>query len=235
MFKNFSKIFIICSMIVLTGVKTYAADWRSTQNTIGNLIYVDADSIQQKGDKIFYKVKYYENKIKKESQLIILSEDGVPFVVGDPVAFKNMYFMANLKDVNEKVLAYVDKNNIPQVDDDSDYNFVDINREPYAKNVIQKVKNNLKYKFKYRNSSARAMVKINKQGEVKKVHIYESSGNQKLNVALVNAIEKAGPFDPLPESYNKTYALLWIDVNYGKDKSVILLNSALSLGKMILR
>lgn len=79
------------------------------------------------------------------------------------------------------------------------------------------------------------MIKINKNGELKKVHIYKSSGNKKLDIALNKAIEASAPFDPLPEEYDKTYTILWVDVNYGKDKSIILLNSVLSLGKMILR
>lgn len=79
------------------------------------------------------------------------------------------------------------------------------------------------------------MIKINKNGELKKVYIYESSGNQKLNIAINKAVEASAPFDPLPEEYDKTFAILWLDVNFGQDKSVILLNSVLSLGKMILR
>ena len=235
MFKFIVNILVILCVFMFSGLKSNAEYWQPVNNKVGNLIYVDTDSIRMKDKKVFYYVKYYEEKIEKDSKLLIMSEKEIPFVVGDPIAFDNTFFKTNLNYVNKKVLTYVDNNYIPPVDEGSDFDNVDINLEPYAQSIIKKIKNNLKYKFAYRNSSARAMIKINKAGELKKVYIYESSGNQKLNIALTEAIEAAAPFDSLPEKYNKTFAILWIDVQYGKDKSVILVNSVVSLGKAILK
>lgn len=235
MFKLFTNILVILSVCMFSGLKANAEYWQPVNNKIGNIIYVDTDSIRMKDNKVFYNVKYHEEKLDGDSKLLIMSEKNIPFVVGDPIAFKNTYFMINLNFVNEKVMSYVEKNYIPEVEEGSDFDNIDINLEPYAQSVTKKIKGNLKYKFAYRNSSARAMIKINKQGELKKVYIYESSGNQKLNIALTKAIEASEPFDSLPEKYNKTFAILWIDVKYGKDKSVILVNSVVSLGKMILK
>lgn len=235
MFKKFVNTILIVSAIFTLGLKASAAQWISANNNLGNIIYVDTDSIQQKENRIFYYVKYYEEKIKNDSKVLVMSEGNHPFVIGDPIAYKNRYFMNSIQSVNDKVMNYAAKNSIPEVQPGSDLDSIPVNLDPYAKNVITKIKSNLKYKFTYRNSSARAMIKINKNGELKKVHIYESSGNKKLDMALNKAIEASAPFDPLPEEYDKTFAILWIDVNYGKDKSIILLNSVISLGKMILR
>lgn len=235
MFKRFINTILIISAILTFGLKASAEQWVSSNNNLGNVIYVDIDSIQQKDNRIFYNVKYYEEKINNDSKVLIMSEGNHPFVIGDPIAYKNIFFMKSIQSVNDRVMNYVKYNSIPEVQPGSDLDSIPVNLDPYAKNVIAKIKSNLKYKRKYRNSSARAMIKINQNGELKKVHVYESSGNKKLDMALNNAIEASAPFDPLPEEYDKTYAILWIDVNYGKDKSVILLNSIISLGKMILR
>lgn len=235
MFKKFINISLILSAFLFTGLAVNAADWRAANNTLGNIIYVDTSSIQKKDNKIFYYVKYYEEQIKNDSKVLIMSEGNHPFVVGDPVAYKNTYFMSSIGSVNDKVMKYVKDKDIPEISADNDLNYLITNLEPYAESVIAKVKSNLKYKFGYRNSSARVMVKINKNGELKKIYIRESSGNQKLNKALIKAIEMSEPFDPLPEDYDKTFAILWIDVTFGKDKSVILMNSVVSLGKMLLR
>lgn len=235
MFKRFINTILIISAIFAFGLKATAEQWISTNNNLGNIIYVDVDSIQQKDNRIFYYVKYYEEEINNDSKVLVMSEGNHPFVIGDPIAYKNTYFMNSIQKVNDKVMNYTEKNSIPEVEPGSDLDSIPVNLDPYAKNVIAKIKSNLKYRFIYRNSSARAMIKINQNGELKKVYIYESSGNKKLDIALNNAIEASAPFDPLPEEYGKTFAILWIDVNYGKDKSVILLNSVVSLGKMLLR
>lgn len=235
MFKRFINTILIISAIFAFGLKATAEQWISTNNNLGNIIYVDVDSIQQKDNRIFYYVKYYEEEINNDSKVLVMSEGNHPFVIGDPIAYKNTYFMNSIQKVNDKVMNYAEKNSIPEVEPGSDLDSIPVNLDPYAKNVIAKIKSNLKYRFIYRNSSARAMIKINQNGELKKVYIYESSGNKKLDIALNNAIEASAPFDPLPEEYGKTFAILWIDVNYGKDKSVILLNSVVSLGKMLLR
>lgn len=235
MFKNFINLTIILLTFLYTGLNANAADWRAVNNTVGNLIYVDTASIQKKDNKIFYYVKYYEDQINNNSKVLIISEGNHPFVVGDPVAYKNNYFMSNMTEVNTKVMNYIKDKDIPEISPDNDLNYLITNLEPYAENVITKIKSNLKYKFGYRNSSASVMVKINKNGELKKIYIQKSSGNQKLNKALIKAVEVSAPFDPLPEDYDKTFAILWIDVSFDKDKSVILMNSVVSLAKMLLR
>jgi len=235
MIKIFSNIIVVLSLLAFSGIKAHAENWVSTHNRIGNIIYVDKDSIRQKDDKIFYTVKYFENKLGKENKVLVMSEHKVPFVTGDSIAFTNSYFMSNIKNVNERVLSYVKDKEIKEVEPGSYYESLALNQEPYADKVIANIRQNLKYKFKYRNSSAKAMVKVNRNGEVKKIYVYESSGNMELNLALTNAIENAAPFDPLPERYNKTYAILWIEVSYGKDKSLIVLNSIIAAGKAILR
>lgn len=235
MFKNFINLTIILLTFLYTGLNANAADWRAVNNTVGNLIYVDTASIQKKDNKIFYYVKYYEDQINNNSKVLIISEGNHPFVVGDPVAYKNNYFMSNMTEVNTKVMNYIKDKDIPEISPDNDLNYLITNLEPYAESVITKIKSNLKYKFGYRNSSASVMVKINKNGELKKIYIQKSSGNQKLNKALIKAVEVSAPFDPLPEDYDKTFAILWIDVSFDKNKSVILMNSVVSLAKMLLR
>lgn len=235
MYKLFAKIFLLATALVVCGMKANAEYWQPANNHIGNMIYVDKDSIRQKDNQIFYVAKYFEDDIKGYSKLLIMSDSKHPFVIGDPVAFKNSYFMINLKFVNDKVLNYVNNNYIQPVEPGSDYDSISFYESPYAKSVIAKIKSNLKYKFAFRNSSAKVMIKINKQGELKKVYIYESSGNQKLNIALTEAIEASSPFTPLPEEYNKTFAIMWLDVSYGKSKSVIFMNSVVSLGKTLLK
>lgn len=235
MFKKLLNIFVILSALLCLGLKAVAANWQPANNILGNVIYVDTDSIRQKDNRIFYYVKYFEENINNDSKVLVMSEANHPFVIGDPVAYKNTYFMLSIDSVNEKVMKYIEDKDIPEVEPGSDLDSIPLNLDPYAKNIITKIKSNLKYKFKYRNSFAKAMIKINKNGELKKVYIYESSGNQKLNIAINKAVEASAPFDPLPEEYDKTFAILWLDVNFGQDKSVILLNSVLSLGKMILR
>lgn len=235
MFKNFINLTIILLTFLYTGLNANAADWRAVNNNVGNLIYVDTASIQKKDNKIFYYVKYYEDQINNNSKVLIISEGNHPFVVGDPVAYKNNYFMSNMTEVNTKVMNYIKDKDIPEISPDNDLNYLITNLEPYAESVITKIKSNLKYKFGYRNSSASVMVKINKNGELKKIYIQKSSGNQKLNKALIKAVEVSAPFDPLPEDYDKTFAILWIDVSFDKDKSVILMNSVVSLAKMLLR
>ncbi len=235
MYKIFVNAFIILSAILFFGSQVKAENWLQTNNILGNMIYVDTDSIQQKDNRIFYYAKYYEDKINNDSKVLIMSEGNHPFVIGDPIAYKNTNFMKSIPKINDKVLKFAETNTIAEVEPGTDLDSIPSGYDPYAKSVIAKIKSNLKYKFRYRNSSASAMIKINKNGELKKVHIYKSSGNKKLDIALNKAIEASAPFDPLPEEYDKTYTILWVDVNYGKDKSIILLNSVLSLGKMILR
>lgn len=235
MIKIFLNIFIILSVLVFEGMKANAENWASSHNKIGNIIYVDTDSIRQKDNKIFYTVKYFEDKLGKDNKVLIMSENKVPFVTDDSIAFKNYSFIKNIQNVNERVLRYVDDHTIPEVEPGSHYESLALNREPYADKIIAKIKSNLKYKFKYRNSSSRALIKINKAGEVKKVFICESSGNKNLDLALTKAIESADPFDPLPENYDKTYAIIWIDVSYEKDKSIIFVNSIVAVGKAFLR
>ena len=235
MFKNLINTIIILSALLLPALQASAENWQPANNLLGNIIYVDTDSIRHKNNRIFYYVKYFEEKINDNSKVLVMSEANHPFVIGDPVAYKNTYFMKSINSVNDKVMEYVDVKNIPEVEPGSDLDSIPANLDPYAKSVITKIKSNLKYKFKYRNSYARVMIKINQNGELKKAYIYESSGNKKLDIALNHAIEASAPFEPLPEEYNRTYTILWVDVNFGKDKSVILLNSVLSLGKMFLR
>lgn len=233
--KNFINFVLILSAIVFTALTANAAHWISGNSIVGNVIYFDADSIQRKDNAIFYTVKYYENNIKDYSKILIMSEGNHPFVIGDPIAYKDNYFMANMDTVNRRVMDYIKNKEIPEISPDNDLNYLLTNLEPYAESVISKIKQNLKYRFWYRNSYATVLVKINKQGEVKKVYIQKSSGNQKLNKALLKAVEMTSPFEPLPEKYDKTFAILWINVSFGPDKSIILMNSAVSLGKMLLR
>lgn len=235
MIKIFSNIIVILSVFLFAGLQAHAENWVSTHNKMGNIIYVDTDSIRQQDNKIFYVVKYFEEKLGTANKVIIMSENKVPFAIGDSIAFTNYFFKTNLKNVNEKVLNYAETHTIKEIEPGSFYESLALNQEPYANGVIESIRKNLKYKFKYRNSSAKAMVKVNRNGEVKKVYIYESSGNADLNLALTNAIEKAAPFEPLPEKYDKTYAIFWIEVSYGKHKSLIVLNSIIAAGKLILK
>ncbi len=235
MYKKFLNFILILSAVFYTGLSANAANWVPANNILGNIMYVDTDSIQKKDNKIFYYIKYYEEQIKNNSKVLIMSEGNHPFVVGDPIAYKNNYFMGSINSVNDKVMEFIKDKYIPEISEDNDLNYLLTNLEPYAESVIAKVKGNLKYRFWYRNSSASVMVKINKNGELKKIYIQKSSGNQRLNKALIKAVELSAPFDPLPEDYDKTFAILWIDVTFGKDKSVILMNSVVSLGKMLLR
>ena len=233
--KNFINLILLLSAIIFSALTANAANWISGNSIVGNVIYFDTDSIQKKENAIFYTVKYYENNIKDYSKVLIMSEGNHPFVLGDPIAFKDHYFMANIDIVNRRVMDYIKDKEIPEISPDNDLNYLLTNLEPYAESVIAQIKQNLKYRFSYRNSYSTVLVKINKQGEVKKVYVQKSSGNQKLNKALLQVIEKSSPFEPLPEEYDQTVAILWINVSFGPDKSIILMNSAVSLGKMLLR
>lgn len=231
MYKKIINLVLIMTALFITVPYANAATWLSSHNKLGNIIYFDADTIQKKDNAIFYYVKYYEDEIKDYSKVLIMSEGNHPFVLGDPIAFENYYFMVNMDDVNERVMNYIKNKDIPEVSPDNDLNYLLATHKPYARSVILKVLKELKFKSAYENSRASVMIKINKQGEVKKVYINKSSGNQKLNKDLIKIVEKVSPFDALPEEYSKTFAILWIDVTFREDDAIILMNSAVSLWK----
>ena len=56
--------------------------------------------------------------------------------------------------------------------------------------------------------------KLGKHGELLKLLIENSSGNNILDDAARNAVENAGPFPPIPEKLNKQYVLLELPISF---------------------
>ena len=96
MYKIFVNAFIILSAILFFGSQVKAENWLQTNNILGNMIYVDTDSIQQKDNRIFYYAKYYEDKINNDSKVVIMSEGNHPFVIAVLYPKKNKKFLLNI-------------------------------------------------------------------------------------------------------------------------------------------
>jgi TonB family protein len=56
--------------------------------------------------------------------------------------------------------------------------------------------------------------KLGKHGELLKLLIENSSGNNILDDAARNAVKNAGPFPPIPEKLNKQYVLLELPISF---------------------
>jgi TonB family protein len=56
--------------------------------------------------------------------------------------------------------------------------------------------------------------KLGKDGELLKLFIQNSSGNNTLDNAARNAVKNAGPFPPIPKKLNKKYVLLELPVSF---------------------
>ncbi|HLC18096.1 MAG TPA: cell envelope integrity protein TolA [Thermodesulfobacteriota bacterium] len=84
---------------------------------------------------------------------------------------------------------------------------IDIKYQAYFASIRERVQENWIFpeEFDEGGISVIVSIKIGKDGRLMKSWLEKSSGDRRFDLSLMNAVEKASPFPPLPEDFNDDY------------------------------
>ena len=84
---------------------------------------------------------------------------------------------------------------------------IDIKHQAYFAVIRDGVQENWAYpeEFNGKDMSVIVSIKIARDGRLMKAWIEKSSGNRRFDSSLMNAVEKAAPFPPLPDGFEEEY------------------------------
>ncbi len=93
--------------------------------------------------------------------------------------------------------------------DNQDYYFKNPSRgistaelEPYLEKMRKQIRYNLKLPVDHTAKAVTVLVNIKRDGSLVNCIVFKSSGNEKLDKAVIEAVYRTAPFKPLPKEYN---------------------------------
>lgn len=228
------KILLLLSFLFLTSNFSFAENWVKVDNGELN-IHLDADSILENDNGIYYNVKYEENLIKQEVVATMLYKKDklgivqrIPYsdYLKSPETYssntkKKALFLTKIEEgsVHEHVVNLVKQKlgySLPtqklKVATEPVADF-----KPYMKKLQKDIKKN--WNPPKGNSSKRVVVlfKIEKSGKLLETKIKKSSGDTDIDNAAIKAIYDTAPFEPLPKEFTGES----IDIEFTFDYNVL--------------
>lgn len=238
---RFSKIFLLF-LLTLFGSCVFAQDWIYTPNSKTD-VYIDSDSIIKNSKGVFYIVKYKDVSLNKNLYALVMStgensaaivksytEDNYKKVKNWESEISNSK-AKNIKTLTEesplysanslaRIMAVENYENDKGLRNDSGYQANDTANEvdfgPYMKELQRRIKMNWDPPQGYESKRVVLLFKIAKNGGLLSCSVYKSSGLQEADVAAINAVKLATPFDPLPAGFNGSS----IDIQFTFDYNV---------------
>lgn len=77
--------------------------------------------------------------------------------------------------------------------------------EPYLEKMRKRINSNVRQPIDYTANPVTILIKIRKDGELVNCRVWKTSGNEKLDKAIIEAVYKTAPFNPLPNKYNAEF------------------------------
>lgn len=74
--------------------------------------------------------------------------------------------------------------------------------EPYLEKMRKQIRYNLKLPVDHTAKAVTVLVNIKRDGSLVNCIVFKSSGNEKLDKAVIEAVYRTAPFKPLPKEYN---------------------------------
>lgn len=228
------KILLLLSFLFLTSNFSFAENWVKVDNGELNM-HLDADSILENDNGIYYNVKYEENLTKqqvvttmqyKKNKLGIVQKVPYSDYLKSPETYssntkKKALFLNKVQEgsVHEHVVHLVKEKlgyslptqklriaTNPEADFDS-----------FLKKTQKDIKKNWNPPKLNRSKRVVVLFKVAKDGKLLENKIIKSSGDIDVDNAAIKALYDTAPFDPLPKEFDGKF----IDIQFTFDYNVL--------------